>query len=166
MGGFVPPFPPIYFMERQKRLFILNDDHVLNRILKEFFKEYGIKVYAFADEIDFDAEIREKKPHAILLDVGFSSASPAELIEKIKKSEAHMPVIVMAGMEEYARALDCLRAGAYSVLKKPFSSYEISRVNEDGKAQSWIAACGVRPGKNNCRSVRVDAPCLAGFLCR
>jgi diguanylate cyclase (GGDEF)-like protein len=111
-------------MERQKRLFILNDDHVLNRILKEFFKEYGIKVHAFADEIDFDGEIREKKPHAILLDVGYSSASPAELIEKIKKSEAHMPVIVMAGMEDYGRALECLRAGAYAVLKKPFSSYE------------------------------------------
>ena len=111
-------------MERQKRLFILNDDHALNRILKEFFKEYGIKVHAFADEIDFDGEIREKKPHAILLDVGYSPASPTELIEKLKKSEAHMPVIVMAGMEDYARALDCLRAGAYAVLKKPFSSYE------------------------------------------
>ena len=111
-------------MERQKRLFILNDDHVLNRILKEFFKEYGIKVYAFADEIDFDIEIREKKPHAILLDVGFWPASPTDLIEKIKKSEAHMPMIVMAGMEDYARALDCLRAGAYAVLKKPISSYE------------------------------------------
>ncbi len=111
-------------MERQKKLFILNDDHVLNRILKEFFKEYGIKVFAFADEIDFDAEIREKKPHAVLLDVGFSSASSTALIEKIKKSEAHMPVIIMAGMEEYGRALEALRAGAYAVLKKPFSSYE------------------------------------------
>ena len=111
-------------MERQKKLFILNDDHVLNRVLKEFFKEYSIKVHAFADEIDLDAEIREKKPHAILLDVGFSPTSPTELIEKIKKSEAHMPVIVMAGMEEYARALEGLRAGAYAVLKKPFSSYE------------------------------------------
>jgi diguanylate cyclase (GGDEF)-like protein len=111
-------------MERQKKLLILNDDHVLNRILKEFFKEYGIKVHAFAEEIDFDAEIREKKPHAVLLDVGFSSASPTELIETIKKSEAHMPVIVIAGLEEYARALECLRAGAYAVLKKPFSSYE------------------------------------------
>src|SRR5512135_3754732 len=100
-------------MDRQKRLFIINDDHVLNRILKEFFKEYGIKVHAFADEIDFDGEIREKKPHAILLDVGYSPASPTELIEKLKKSEVHMPVIVMAGMEDYARALDCLRVGAY-----------------------------------------------------
>src|SRR3974390_1447969 len=98
-------------MERQKKLFILNDDHVLNRILKEFFKEYGIKVFAFADEIDFDAEIREKKPHAILLHVGFSPASSTALIEKIKKSEAHMPVIIMAGMEEYGRALEALRAG-------------------------------------------------------
>ncbi|HVN23771.1 MAG TPA: diguanylate cyclase [Syntrophorhabdales bacterium] len=102
----------------------MNDDTVLNRILKEFFREYGIKVFAFSDEIDFDGEIREKKPHAVLLDVGFSSASPTDLIHKIRKSEAHMPVIVMAGMEDYTLALECLRAGAYAVLKKPFSSYE------------------------------------------
>ena len=112
-------------MDSQKRLFILNDDHDLNRVLREFFREYGIKVYPFAaDEIDFDAEIREKKPHAILLDVTYSPASSAELIERIKKSEAHLPVIVMAGLEDYAKALECLRAGAYAVLKKPFSSYE------------------------------------------
>ena len=63
------------FMDRQKRLFILNDDHVLNRVLKEFFKEYGMKVYSFEKEMDLDAEIKEKKPHAILLDVSFGAVS-------------------------------------------------------------------------------------------
>jgi len=112
------------FMDRQKRLFILNDDHVLNRVLKEFFKEYGMKIYSFEKEMDLDAEIKEKKPHAILLDVSFGAVSGVGLIETIRKTEAHLPVIVMAGLEEYGKALECLRAGAYAVLKKPFSSYE------------------------------------------
>ena len=111
-------------MDRQKRLFILNDDHVLLRVLREFFREHDIKAYPFADGIDFDPELREKKPHAILVDVRYSPVSCITLIERIQKSEAHLPVIVMAGMEDYAQALECLRAGAYAVLKKPFSSYE------------------------------------------
>jgi len=117
-------FSWMVFMDRQKRLFILNDDHVLNRVLKEFFKEYGMKVYSFEKEMDLDAEIKEKKPHAILLDVSFGAVSGVGLIETIRKTEAHLPVIVMAGLEEYGKALECLRAGAYAVLKKPFSSYE------------------------------------------
>jgi len=111
-------------MDRQKRLFILNDDHVLLRVLREFFREHDIKAYPFADGIDFDTELREKKPHAILVDVSYSSVSCITLIERIQKSETHLPVIVMAGMEDHAKSLECLKAGAYAVLKKPFSSYE------------------------------------------
>jgi diguanylate cyclase (GGDEF)-like protein len=111
-------------MDIRKRIFIIDDEKDILFILKEFFRNHGIEATTFEAIPDVAAEIKEKKPNALLLDILLPDVSGIEILKKVKKIDPNLPVIMMTGQPDEEKKIDSLRSGAYAILAKPFKSYE------------------------------------------
>jgi diguanylate cyclase (GGDEF)-like protein len=111
-------------MDIRKRIFIIDDEKDILFILKEFFRNHGIEASTFEAIPDVAAEIREKKPSAVLLDINLPDISGIEILKKIKKIDPNVPIIMMTGQPDEEKKIESLRSGAYALLGKPFKSYE------------------------------------------
>lgn len=111
-------------MDETKRLFIIDDDEAVLTVLTEYFENCGMKVYPFRNPPDLGKELKEKEPHAVLLDIVLSGISGVEILQKIKDIRPGIPVIMMTGYTKDERRIESLRKGAYTILTKPFESFE------------------------------------------
>jgi diguanylate cyclase (GGDEF)-like protein len=111
-------------MDIRKRIFIIDDEKDILFILKEFFRNHGIEASTYEAIPDVAAEIKEKKPNAVLLDILLPGISGIEILQKIRKIDPNLPVIMMTGQPDEEKKIDSLRSGAYAILAKPFKSYE------------------------------------------
>jgi diguanylate cyclase (GGDEF)-like protein len=115
---------PLSTMENEKRIFIIDDEKSLLSVLRTYFENCGIKAYTYEEPPDLETELKEKSPHAILLDIIFPHTSGIEIIRDIKAINPGIPVIMMTGYAEEKEKTESLRQGAYALLSKPFESYE------------------------------------------
>ena len=111
-------------MSPEKRLFIIDDEKLLLAVLKEYLEQFGLKVFAYEAIPDLEKELKEKRPHAVLLDIVLPQVSGIDILKQIKKIEHRMPVIMMTGYADETERLESLRNGAYALLTKPFKSME------------------------------------------
>jgi diguanylate cyclase (GGDEF)-like protein len=111
-------------MDTKKRLFIIDDDEAALSVLTTYFEHCGLEVFAFRDPPDLKKELKEKDPHAVLLDIVLPHASGVEILQKIKDIKPRIPVIMMTGYTNDERRIESLRKGAYTILTKPFDSFE------------------------------------------
>lgn len=107
-----------------KRIFIIDDEKDLLFILKEFFEAHGIEAITYEAPPDLRAEISEKKPGAVLVDIFIPNASGFDILNNIRKIDSNLPVIMMTGQPDDEKRLESLRNGAYALLAKPFRSFE------------------------------------------
>jgi two-component system, cell cycle response regulator len=115
---------PLFIMENEKRIFIIDDEKSLLSVLKTYFEKCGIKAYTYEEPLALEQEIKDKQPHAILLDIIFPHTSGIEIIKRIKTVNPNIPVIMMTGYADEEDKTESLRRGAYSLLNKPFESFE------------------------------------------
>ena len=111
-------------MDTRKRIFIIDDEKDILFILKEFFRNHGIEASTYEVVPDMATEIYEKKPNAVLLDIFLTNVSGIEVLQKIRKIDPNLPIIMMTGQLDEEKKIESLRSGAYAILAKPFKSYE------------------------------------------
>lgn len=111
-------------MDIRKKIFVIDDEKDILFILKEFFRNHSIEIYTYETVPDMDAEIHEKKPNAVLLDIFLPGISGIEVLKSIRKIDPNLPVIMMTGQLDEEKKIESLRSGAYAILAKPFKSYE------------------------------------------
>jgi len=111
-------------MDTRKRIFIIDDEKDILFILKEFFRNHGIEASTYEIVPDMATEIHEKKPNAVLLDIFLTNVSGIEVLQKIRKIDPNLPIIMMTGQLDEEKKIESLRSGAYAILAKPFKSYE------------------------------------------
>ena len=73
---------------------------------------------------DILAEIMDKRPSAVLLDIFLPNMSGIDILKNIRKIDPSLPVIMMTGQGDDEIRLEALRSGAYAFLTKPFKSFE------------------------------------------
>jgi len=111
-------------MDIRKKIFVIDDEKDILFILKEFFRNHSIETYTYETVPDIDAEIHEKKPNAVLLDIFLPGISGIQVLKSIRKIDPNLPVIMMTGQLDEEKKIESLRSGAYAILAKPFKSYE------------------------------------------
>jgi len=111
-------------MNQEKTLFIIDDEVSLLLVLKEYLEQQGLRVYTYEAIPDLENELKEKEPHAVLLDILMPSVSGIDILKKIKTINQRIPIIMMTGFADEKKRIESLRNGAYSLLTKPFSNIE------------------------------------------
>ncbi len=111
-------------MNVERSLIIIDDEASLLALLREYLEEFGLKVFTYESIPDLESELKEKGPHAILLDILMPQVSGINILKQIKMINQKIPVIMMTGFADEEKRLECLRNGAYALLTKPFNNME------------------------------------------
>ncbi|WP_330947252.1 nitrogen regulation protein NR(I) [Thermomonas sp. LB-4] len=107
------------------QVWVVDDDRSVRFVLAAALGEAGFRVTAFADAAEvLDALASGRVPDLLLTDVRMPGDSGLTLLDKLKASRPHLPVIVMSAHTDVASTAGAFRGGAQEFLSKPFDMDE------------------------------------------
>jgi len=107
------------------RIYIIEDDPWYGELIKHHLSmnsEYEVTLLESAKEC-LDQLVHA--PDVICLDFGLPDMSGAALLQKIKKVNDSIPVVIISGQEDITVATDLLRSGAYDYIVKDDNTKEL-----------------------------------------
>jgi len=107
----------------------IDDDPVSLQLVSTFIHKLGHQVYTFLDGQEFLDQLHQGHiPDIVLTDLYMPSLSGLELLGKVHKQHASIPVIVMTGTRDFFSTVNALNGGAYGYLLKPILYEEMKNV--------------------------------------
>ena len=126
-------------MSEQKSLCILiiDDEPGLRQGLKKILNLNDYTVYEASDSREALNIINNQSLDLVLLDMKLGPEDGLELLDKIKKTEPLLPVIIITGFGTINNAVVCLKAGALNYITKPINQeLLLSVINKEIEASS------------------------------
>ena len=106
-------------------LLIVDDQAGIRLLLKEVFYKEGFDIKLAANGMEALQFVAEKIPDCILLDMRMPGLSGVEVLKRIKKQSADVPVVMMTAYGEIELTEEAFQHGAERYFTKPFNIYEV-----------------------------------------
>jgi CheY-like chemotaxis protein len=120
-----------------KRLLIVDDNGVVQDILRQFFEgRYTIQVASNAAQAL--SLIMRQAPDAVILDIKMPGLDGLSLLKSLRQTGVAVPIFVMTGYDSPQVAQDALGSGATGYLPKPFDLLHLDRVVADAVAAGTL----------------------------
>jgi FixJ family two-component response regulator len=100
-------------------VFVVDDDPDMRRSLQWLIESISLVVETFSSAEEFLAAGAPFRPGCLLLDVRMPGMGGLRLLERMRASEAGMPVIMFTGNGEVPMAVKALKNGAFDFIEKP-----------------------------------------------
>lgn len=100
---------------------IVDDDMAIQKLLQKVLKSSGLESKAVSNGEEAIELIRTQKFDLVLLDIMLGGIDGFQVIEELRKSGNHIPVIVVSGQNEDYDMLYGLELGADDYITKPFN---------------------------------------------
>jgi two-component system response regulator HydG len=101
-------------------LLVVEDDSPVREVCHEVAAALGLKVLEAATAAEAQERVEQERVDLVLADLRLPDASGMELLERIKREQPHIAVILMTGYGSTEVAVDAVKRGAYDYLGKPF----------------------------------------------
>lgn len=101
---------------------LVEDDQVLARALQAELRLFGFEASILATPALLDAELRRRRPAAVLMDIVFDEgdlAGPRAVLDSAILRAGDIPVVFISGRTDFDARLAAARAGAAEYLAKP-----------------------------------------------
>lgn len=110
------------------RVLIVEDDHGLCDVLREFLLDLGHEpVIAYDAESALDL-LRSDRPDVVLLDIGLPGMSGLDFLRLQAVRELRVPILVVSGKVTETEAQECLRLGAFDFIGKPLAFQRLEEI--------------------------------------
>ena len=103
-----------------KTILIVEDDKNLQITLSHILKEEGYDVITTMWGSMAIEEVKKGIPDLVLLDIMLPGMNGMQVLEKVKKIEKSLPVIMITGYGSTESAIRAIELGAYDYINKPF----------------------------------------------
>jgi CheY-like chemotaxis protein len=114
-------------MKPTKRILIVDDNPVVQEVLKQFLvRGYHVELATNASQAL--ASVVQKSPDAILLDVRMPGVDGLGLLKSLRGMGVETPIFVMTGYDSTQVALEALENGATGYLPKPFDLLHLDKL--------------------------------------
>lgn len=107
------------------RVLLADDDAALRRVLEFKLKKSGFDVMAVADGEEALAQLKVGAFDLLLADIRMPRLSGIELLEKVRKLEPSLKVILMTAYATVPQAVEAVKMGAFDYLTKPFEDEQL-----------------------------------------
>jgi len=106
-----------------KEILVIDDNSDIRVLISEILRDKGFIVREAANFDQALLEINKKLPDVSIIDVKLDKGDNdgIELLERIKKIDDDVPVIMISGHANVQMAVDSLKLGAFEFIQKPFS---------------------------------------------
>lgn len=110
-----------------KRILIVDDNNVVQEVLREFFKE-RFQVQLAPNASQALSLIVRQAPDLVLLDVKMPGLDGLSLLKSLRETGVGMPIFLMTGYDSLQVAQEALTNGANAYLPKPFDLLHLDRL--------------------------------------
>ena len=111
-------------MPTEPTILIIDDDERLNRLLKRFLGDFGIKTLAASHPQEGLKLLRRKTPDLVVLDLMLPGMDGFAVCKAIR-AESTVPIIMLTARGDLADKVIGLELGADDYLAKPFEPREL-----------------------------------------
>ncbi len=110
------------------RIFVIDDDKDLLKVVKSLLIKRGFTVSVYSDWETANNDIKKYEPQLILLDVFLSDVDGFEVCKKLKSNftTRHIPVLIFSAYPRVAETA-IYEFGANDFISKPFEVNELIR---------------------------------------
>ncbi len=136
------------------RIFLLEDDKEIQRMLKEYLEKNKFSLEIFSNAESLYVFLRKEKPDLILLDLMLPDADGVEVCKYLKSKEEYekIPIIIISAKTEEMDRVVGLEIGADDYICKPFSLRELlarikvvlKRKEKKEEMQPLELSCGLK----------------------
>lgn len=106
-------------------ILIVEDDNDISHMLAELLQQNGYETAQAFSGTEALFYIEKKLPAAMILDLMLPGMNGEDLLEKIKKENPEIAVIISSAKDEIQTRVAMLRAGADDYIIKPFDTEEL-----------------------------------------
>lgn len=106
------------------KILIVDDEVAMVRSLELLLRPLG-QVYKSYSVPEAEEELSEHKIDCVITDVSMPEASGIELLDRVRKSQPDIPVIIMTAYSSVPEAVEAIQLGAFEYLTKPFENTEM-----------------------------------------
>lgn len=110
---------------RGRTLQVMEDNEVNRMIATELAERLGFDVVASCDGVEGLVHYRSHRPDLILLDLHMPRLDGAAVLDDIRSTDAHTPIIVVTAEDSAEMAQRLLASGASGIVRKPFRQGEL-----------------------------------------
>lgn len=101
-------------------ILIVEDDKNLQVTLSHILQEEGFEVISTMWGSMALEEVKRGKVDLLLLDIMLPGMNGMQVLERVKKIDKHLPVIMITGYGSAESAVRAIELGAYDYINKPF----------------------------------------------
>jgi len=104
---------------RKPLVLVVDDESDIRSSLRMILEYEGYELAEGASGEEALRRLESDRPDAVLLDIKMPRMDGLEILARIKKSDAALPVVVISGHGTIATAVEATRLGAFDFMEKP-----------------------------------------------
>lgn len=108
-----------------EQILVVDDERDMRLLLRYQLELEGYDISEASDGKAALRLLRESSPGLVITDVRMPFMSGLELLREVKQFRPATEVIVATGYAEVETAIECMRAGAFDLIRKPFDIHEM-----------------------------------------
>jgi DNA-binding NtrC family response regulator len=109
-----------------KRILVIDDDPMERKLLSALLGRSAGYSVALAEDGPEGLEAAGRvSPDAVVLDVQMPGLDGMEVLKKLKQDQPRLPVVMLTGVADVAKAVEAVKLGAYQYLTKPFDGDQL-----------------------------------------
>lgn len=106
-------------------ILLIEDDLTFSRILEGFLTKKGYQITTSHKGKDGLKAFESKSFDFILLDYRLPDTTGMDILLEIRKTNSHVPVVIMTSFSDIRTAVKAIKAGAYEYITKPVNPDEL-----------------------------------------
>src|SRR5579872_2693911 len=105
-----------------KKILVIDDDPIQRRLLQTLLGKVGGYEVITAENGQLGLERAVDSVEAVVLDLQLPDMSGMEVLKKLKGSRPSLPILMLTGVTDVAKAVEAIQTGAYTYLTNPFEN--------------------------------------------
>lgn len=116
-------------------ILVVDDEPAIRELLQDILQDEGYQVSIAKDGETARAQLSERTPQLILLDIWMPDIDGISLLREFKRQEPNLPIVMMSGHGTIETAVEATRLGASDFIEKPLSTAKLLRGVETALAK-------------------------------
>jgi DNA-binding response OmpR family regulator len=116
------------FCSGEVRILVLDDDASVCRVIQAALANKDYTIDAVSDPSLMESQLRNNQYHIVILDYVIPGLESEKLLGWVRECQPDASVIVVTAYPSMDSALQCLRAGTFDYLTKPFQIAQLQKV--------------------------------------
>ena len=121
-----------------EKIIVLDDELIIRKSLEEQLRRKRYSVVCAASLGEAENYLRKDSYDLIFADVRLPDGSGIDLLRRLAQQPESPVVIMMTGHGSIESAVECMRAGAFDYIIKPFSLSQIAMIVEKAETFSQV----------------------------